>query len=151
MLVAAHRLRRQIGVNFPRYGSETVENLRREQAATEQIAAAVEAGRPMAVDNGAIAGALFGAQTVEQAVVEDRREDLEPARVARAGKAAAGRPRRHRRGLPLVAAVLGDVGLGHMLGEGDRLAARRRPDLSRRWRAGRFGGALRFLTPFGVA
>src|SRR3546814_1750205 len=98
MLVAAHRLRRQIGVNFPRYGSETVENLRREQAANEQIAAAVEAGRPMAVDNGAIAGALFGAQTVEQAVVEDRREDLEPARVARAGKAAAGRPRRHRRG-----------------------------------------------------
>src|SRR3546814_15233146 len=59
--VGADRFRNQIGGNLPRDGIETVEILRREQAANEQIAAAVEAGRPMAVDNGAIAGALFGA------------------------------------------------------------------------------------------
>src|SRR5690606_16975585 len=101
------------------------------------IAAAVEAGRPMAVDDGTIACALFGAEAIKQPVVEDRRENFEPARVARARKAAAGGPRRHRRGLPLLAAVIGDVGLGHMLGERDLLAARGREDLARRQRAER--------------
>ncbi len=93
----------------------------------------------MAIDRWPIAGSILGPQAIEQAVVEDRRQHLERMLVARRAKASAGRPRDHRRSLPLFAAVIGQTGGGVMLCKGDRLTARRFDRRARRQRAKRVG------------
>src|SRR3546814_14316480 len=84
----------------------TIDILRREQAAREQIAAtALEAGRPVTLDHRAIACAVGRAQAIEQPVIEDRREHVERALIARRGAPAARLPGHHHRGLPFFPAM----------------------------------------------